>query len=63
MDPVALAALIAQLLPVGIQIYNQIAAANPATVPPLSTILVGADASWDQVAATAQGQLTPPTVS
>jgi hypothetical protein len=60
MDPVTLAALIAQLVPVGIQVYNQIQAANPDTVPPLSNVLAAADADWDAVAKQAQAQLNTP---
>jgi hypothetical protein len=60
MGAAALAALIAQLVPVGIQVYNEIAAANPDTVPPLETILASADADWDAVAEAAKAQLNPP---
>lgn len=60
MDPTVLATLIAQLIPLGIQVYNQIAAANPSTVPPLATILASADADWDAVAKAAQVQLSAP---
>jgi hypothetical protein len=59
MDPSALAALVAQLLQVGIQIYSQIEAAN-SSVPPLATVLAQADADWDAVAAQAKAQLNPP---
>lgn len=61
MDAAALAALIAQLIPVGIQVYNEIAAANPSTVPPLATVLAAADADWDAIAKQAQAQLNPTT--
>lgn len=57
MDPTALAALIAQLLQAGIQVYSQIQAANPSTVQPLATILAAADADWDAVAKLAAEQL------
>jgi hypothetical protein len=60
MDPTALAALISQLLTVGIQVYNGLRAANPATVPPLATILAQADADWQAVANEAAAQLKPP---
>lgn len=63
MDPVALAALIAQLVTSGIQVYNGIKAANPDTVPPLETILAGADADWTAVATAAQAQLNPPAAA
>ena len=61
MPTAALAALIAQLLPLGIQVYNDIVAANPNAVPPLATILAQADADWDAVAKLAAAQLAPPT--
>ncbi len=61
MDPVSLAALIAQLVTTGIQAYEQIRAANPSTVPPLETILAAADADWDAVAKMASGQLDAPS--
>jgi len=60
MDPTALAALITQLLAVGIQVYNELRAANPSTVPPLATVLAQADADWDAVAKEAAAQLNPP---
>lgn len=61
METTALAALIAQLLPLGIQVYNQIRAANPgANLPPLETILAAADADWDAIAKQAQAQLDTP---
>lgn len=66
MDPTALAALLAQLIPLGMQVYNQIQQANASTVPPLATILAAADADWDAVAKLAAEQLaaanTPPAV-
>ncbi len=57
MDPVSLAALIAQLVTTGIQAYEQLRAANSSTIPPLTTILASADADWDAVAKVAAGQL------
>lgn len=60
-EATALASLIAQLIPVGIQAYNGIRAANPgANLAPLETILAAADADWDAVAKQAQAQLAPP---
>ena len=60
MDPVTLAALIAQLVTTGIQAYEQLRAANPSTIPPLATILAAADADWDAVAKQAAVQLAAP---
>jgi len=60
MDASALAALISQLLLAGIQVYNQLRAANPSTVPPLTTVLAQADADWDAVAKEAAAQIVPP---
>ena len=60
MGAAAIAALIAQLLPLSIQLYNEIEAANPGTVQPLATILAAADADWDAVAAQAKAQLAAP---
>lgn len=61
----ALAALIAQLIPLGIQAYNEFLAANPNSgLPSTETILAQADANWAQVQQEAQAQiaaLTPPT--
>lgn len=59
MGATALAALIAQLIPLGLQVYNEIAQANPSTVPPLENVLAAADADWDAVAKLAQSQITP----
>jgi hypothetical protein len=63
MDATSLANLLAQLIPVGIEVYNQIQQANQSTVPPLATVLAKADADWDAVAKLAQSQLTPPASS
>ena len=60
MDPVTLAASIAQLVTDGIQAYEQLRAANPSTIPPLTTILAAADADWDAVAKQAAAQLAAP---
>lgn len=59
----AIIALLAQLIPLGIQTYNAYEQANPGTVVPLATILANADADWDAVAKLAAAQLTPPTSS
>ena len=60
MDPTALAALIAQLVTTGLQVYAQLRAANPSTIPPLETILASADADWGAVATAAAAQLAAP---
>lgn len=60
MDPTAIANLIVIGLNAGIEAYIQLRAANPNTVPPLSTVLAAADADWDADAKLAQAQLNPP---
>jgi len=57
MDPITIANLIAQLIPAGMQLYNEIRKANPAALPPLETILAQADANWDAIAAAAKKEL------
>lgn len=59
MDPVTLAALIAQLVTTGMQVYEGLRAANPSTIPPLANILAAADMDWDAVAKVAAAQLAP----
>ena len=54
----AIAQLIAQLLPVAVNAYKEIQQANQSSLPPVETILASADANWDQIAATAQAQLS-----
>jgi hypothetical protein len=57
MDPVVLAQLLAQLIPLGMQVYTQIQQANAGALKPLSDVLAAADADWDAVAAAAAAQL------
>jgi hypothetical protein len=57
MPPVLLAQLIAQLIPLGLQVYNEIRNANPDQLPPIETILAQADAKWDDVIAAAKKEL------
>jgi hypothetical protein len=59
MDPIVLANLLAQLLPLGIQVYTQIQQANSGTVKPIEEILANADVNFDSVIAAAQKQLNP----
>lgn len=59
----AIANLIAELLPSAVNLYKEIAAsAQGSTLPPVETILAQADANWDTVANTAKQQLgqSPP---
>lgn len=64
MDPItitAIAQLLAQLIPAGINLYDQLEQnANGATVTPLATVLANANQNWLAIAAAAQAQLTPP---
>lgn len=57
MNPTALANLLAQLLPLGISLYNQIHQQYSETVPPLETILSESDLNWDAIAAAATKEL------
>lgn len=57
MNPLAIAQLLAQLLPLGIQLYKEIQSANSGTLPPVETILAAADANWDAVIFAAQAEL------
>lgn len=60
MDPVALATLLSQLIPLGINVYTQIQQANANALAPIEQVLASADADWDAVIKQAQGQQTPP---
>ncbi len=60
MDPVALANLLAQLIPLGLKVYTGIQQANADQLQPIETILAAADANWDAVAAAAQAELNKP---
>lgn len=64
MDPLtitAIANLLAQVIPAGINLYNQLEQnSQGASVIPLATVLANADANWLAIAAAAQAQLIPP---
>lgn len=49
MDPTALANLLAQLLPIGINLYMQIQKQYADQIPPLETILANSDANWQSI--------------
>ena len=57
MDPTTLAALIAQLIPLGINIYTQIQQANANTLKPIEQVLADADVNWDVIAVAAAAQI------
>jgi hypothetical protein len=57
MDPVTLANLLAQLIPLGINIYSQIQQANADQLKPIEQILAAADKNWDAIAKAAQEQI------
>jgi hypothetical protein len=57
MDPVTLANLLAQLLPLGIKLYEEIQQANQDKLKPLAEILTAADSNWDAVATAAQAEI------
>ena len=60
MDPasaLALAQLLAQLLPLGISAYTQIQQANQDQLKPIEEVLAAADAQWDSVIKAAQAEL------
>lgn len=57
MDPTTLAALIAQLIPLGINIYTQIQQANANTLKPIEQVLAEADVNWDAIAVAAAAQI------
>jgi hypothetical protein len=57
MDPTVLATLLAQLLPLGIDLYNQIQQQYSGQVPALETILAKTDLDWDAIAAAANKEL------
>ena len=60
MDPVALATLLSQLIPLGINVYTQIQQANANALVPIEQVLASADADWDAVIKQAQAQMNPP---
>ena len=57
MDPTTLATLIAQLIPLGINIYTQIQQANANTLKPIEQVLAEADVNWDAIAVAAAAQI------
>ena len=57
MDPTTLAALMAQLIPLGINIYTQIQQANANTLKPIEQVLAEADVNWDAIAVAAAAQI------
>jgi hypothetical protein len=57
MDPIVLANLIAQLLPLGVNIYTQIQQANADQLKPVEEILAVADANWDSIMKVAQAEI------
>jgi hypothetical protein len=57
MDPTTLATLLAQLLPLGIQLYQAIEQQYSGQVPPLETILAQSDVNWDAISAAANKEL------
>lgn len=60
MDPVALATLLSQLIPLGINVYTQIQQANANALVPIEQVLASADADWDAVIKQAQAQQQNP---
>lgn len=63
MNPVQIAQLLAQLLPLGIQLYKEIQAANSGSLASVETILAAADANWDAVIFAAQTEINKTTPS
>ena len=61
MDPVTLANLLAQLIPLGINAYTQIQQANADQLKPIEDVLAAADANWDAIAKAAQAELAKTT--
>jgi hypothetical protein len=57
MDPTTLANLLAQLIPLGINIYSQIQQANANSLKPIEQVLAEADANWDAIAVAAAAQI------
>jgi hypothetical protein len=62
MDPIAIATLAEQLTLLALQIYNQVKSAQTPGVVlrPLADIIAEADATFDQIAATADAELAKP---
>ena len=59
MDPITFANLLAQLIPLGVNLYAQIQQANAAQLKPIEDILATADTNWDAIAKAAQAQVEP----
>lgn len=58
MDPVTIATLVEQLILLGLQVRNQIAAQAPGvTLRPLADIIAEADGTFDQITATATDEI------
>ena len=56
MDPTALATLLAQLIPLGIQVYEQLVQANATQGQTTAQMLAQADTDWNAVITAAQKQ-------
>ena len=63
MNLAAIAALLEQLIPAGIQLYEQLVQANATNGQTTAQLLAKADADWDAVIANAKAQLNPPPTS
>ena len=63
MNGLAIAQLIASLLPSLINLYSQLAQEFTGQVPPLATILASADANWTEVATVAAQQANTGTAT
>ena len=57
MDPITLANLLAQLIPLGMNIYSQIQQANANQLKPLADVIAAADANFDEILKAAQAEL------
>lgn len=57
MDPVAIANLLAALIPLGIKVYSEIEAANTGQLAPITDIITAANTGWVDVIAAAQAEL------
>jgi hypothetical protein len=60
MNLAAIAALLEQLIPAGIQLYEQLVQNNATNGQTTAQMLAKADADWDTVSANAKARLTPP---
>ena len=57
MEPVALANLLAQLIPLGINVYTQIQQANTEQLKPIEDVLALADKNWQSITDAANKEL------